>query len=598
MGGKRFGRGEGKGGQEASRSADSAATKPAATDTAGGPAAGTSASSDPRRVDPLREGVNAWFKATAVYVQLHDKLVSPLDQELVNMHDGVFWLGEPVADPNLPGAMIPPPPFEMNEANRHRSLPFYSETAPTAPAAAVAAHKNALTWVRAFHAIRRALPGNVDVEGRRVGADGATLVTSPALADYAAERLSNMEEVINILNAVYPGAERKLLRTSAMARLAELNKWAAAMLKAMPKVLKTDCGVQAEYEAVMQSGNTGTDPQFQRRGAAGLELYKLNYVASLAMARAPGAQQAAANRSKDWVNITRTKSQSQHDWRAKLTELGQQQQPPLTPEDREWKLRFITGSSLGAATPDPFRAYKWRASAATIDQLLATSATDLTTILGDLLAANGSAAPQSKTDGSSDRRSMDGQGKPASNKGQHSKSNAGGAAADKPAFVFSGTCWNCNKEGHKGVDCPTKKNAGKPSAPGQGKAGLKRSPESWRSNRTTADSWRRRCGSAARASSYRPSPCWTRARNRTSSTRRSWTPRGRTSHGGRSQERSDSKAWAATSRTRGHEAGCPSAATNKARSSRCSWRSRSSRTLARPCYSAVARLSNCTAAST
>ena len=41
--------------------------------------------------------------------------------------------------------------------------------------------------------------------------------------------------------------------------------------------------------------------------------------------------------------------------------------------------------------------------------------------------------------------------------------------------------------------------------------------------------------------------------------------------------------------TRGHGAGCPSAATNKGRSSRCSWRSRSSRTLARPCYSAVAR---------
>ena len=401
MRGKRSGRGEGKGGQEASRSADSATTKPAATEAAGGPAAGSSTSSDPRRVDPLREGVNAWFKAAAAWVQLHDKLVGPLDQELVNMHNGGFWLGQPVADPNIPGAMIPPPPFEMNDANRHRSLPFYSETAPTAPAAAVAAHKSALTWVRAFYAYRRALPGNVLVEGRRVGAGGATLVTSPTLADYAAERLSNMEEVINILNAVYPGAERKLLRTSAMARLAELNKWAAAMLKAMPKVLKTDCGVQAEYEAVMLSGDTGTDPEFQRRGATGLELYKLNFVASLAMARAPGAQQASVNRAKDWAIITRAKTQTQHEWRAKLTELGQQQQPPLTPEDRDWKLRFISGSSLGAATPDFFRAFKWRARADTDDQLLATSATDLAAILGDLLAASGSAATAtpSKTDG-------------------------------------------------------------------------------------------------------------------------------------------------------------------------------------------------------
>ena len=478
MRGKRSGRGEGKGGQEASRSADSATTKPAATEAAGGPAAGSSTSSDPRRVDPLREGVNAWFKATAVYVQLHDKLVSPLDQDLVNMHDGVFWLGEPVADPNLPGAMIPPPPFEMNDANRHRSLPFYSETAPTAPAAAVAAHKSALTWVRAFYAYRRALPGNVLVEGRRVGAGGATLVTSPTLADYAAERLSNMEEVINILNAVYPGAERKLLRTAAMARLADLNKWAAAMIKAMPKVLKTDCGVQAEYEAVMLSGDTGTDPEFQRRGATGLELYKLNFVASLAMARAPGAQQASVNRAKDWAIITRAKTQTQHEWRAKLTELGQQQQPPLTPEDRDWKLRFISGSSLGAATPDFFRAFKWRARADTDDQLLATSATDLAAILGELLAASGSAATAtpSKTDGQANPPGGKPAGSrdPAGNKSQHSKPNAGGAAADKPAFVFSGTCWNCNKEGHKGVDCPTKKTTGKPSAPGQGKAGLKK----------------------------------------------------------------------------------------------------------------------------
>ena len=124
MRGKRSGRGEGKGGQEASRSADSATTKPAATEAAGGPAAGSSTSSDPRRVDPLREGVNAWFKAAAAWVQLHDKLVGPLDQELVNMHNGDFWLGQPVADPNIPGAIIPPPPFEMNDANRHRSLPF------------------------------------------------------------------------------------------------------------------------------------------------------------------------------------------------------------------------------------------------------------------------------------------------------------------------------------------------------------------------------------------------------------------------------------------------------------------------------------------
>ena len=135
MGGKRYGRGGGKGGQEASRSADSAATKPAATDTAGGPAAGTSASSDPRRVDPLREGVNAWFKAAAAWVQLHDKLVGPLDQELVNMHNGGFWLGQPVG---------------------------------------------------------------------------------------------NTEEVINFL----VGAERKLLRAAAMARLTERNKWGAYMWRA------------------------------------------------------------------------------------------------------------------------------------------------------------------------------------------------------------------------------------------------------------------------------------------------------------------------------------------------------------------------------
>jgi hypothetical protein len=81
MGGKRFGRGGGKGGQEASRSADSAATKPSASETAGGSAAGTSTSSEPRRVDPLRDGVNAWFRAAGVYVQQHDKLAA-LDRTL------------------------------------------------------------------------------------------------------------------------------------------------------------------------------------------------------------------------------------------------------------------------------------------------------------------------------------------------------------------------------------------------------------------------------------------------------------------------------------------------------------------------------------
>ncbi len=187
-----------------------------------------------------------------------------------------------------------------------------------------------------------------------MGAGGASLTTQPA-ADYASERLSSEEEVINTLNRRHPGGERKPLRTAILARLTQLNTWAEAMLISLPKVLKKGSGVLAEYEAALLTAGMGGDPEYMRRATTRLGLYKPNYVVSLVMARAPGGQQAANQRAKDWVMASRGK-QTDHEWRAKLTELGLQQQPPVGPEDRNRKERFITGSNLGAGR-DPFREF-------------------------------------------------------------------------------------------------------------------------------------------------------------------------------------------------------------------------------------------------
>jgi hypothetical protein len=114
------------------------------------------------------------------------------------------------------------------------------------------------------------------------------------------------------------------LRVAALALLTELDMWVAAML---PTVLNKDCNVLAEYEAVLHTARTGGDPEFQRRASTGLDLYELNYVVPLAMARAPGAQQAATIRARDWVNVSRDK-QTHHEVRMRLVELGLQQRPP------------------------------------------------------------------------------------------------------------------------------------------------------------------------------------------------------------------------------------------------------------------------------
>ncbi len=52
-------------------------------------------------------------------------------------------------------------------------------TAPVGPAAAVLACKNGLAWVRALHELRRALPSNIQVEGRRVAPEAVTWRPTP-----------------------------------------------------------------------------------------------------------------------------------------------------------------------------------------------------------------------------------------------------------------------------------------------------------------------------------------------------------------------------------------------------------------------------------
>ncbi len=56
-------------------------------------------------------------------------------------------------DPDDPDQPVPPPPFHINPGNRHQMLPFYTDKATGTSAAAVAAHKAELTWVRAFYTL-------------------------------------------------------------------------------------------------------------------------------------------------------------------------------------------------------------------------------------------------------------------------------------------------------------------------------------------------------------------------------------------------------------------------------------------------------------
>ncbi len=430
-------------------------------------------------------GLNTWFAAAAEHVLQVHKLTDPLDTEVVNLHNGSYWLDQPVADPNNPDQIVPPPPWAMVEANRHRVIPFYTEKPANNHAAVVAAHRDRLTWVQAFYELRRTLPSNVRVEGRRMGAGGVALANTPTAEDYAAERLSSHTEVINILNGCHPGAERKALRTPVLDRLAKVNTWAEAMLTALPLVVKKDNGVGVEYTAALRTGLAGDDLEFTRRAATGLSLYKLNYLATLAMSRVSGNQTAAFNRAKDWLMASRGKM-SHHEWRAKLTELGLQQQPAVVADSLEWKQRFITGSNLGGAK-DPFRTFAWKANVNSAERLYEKSVTELTTLLNDILQdqqlAVGTPAPTATKPDGQDKQAKAQGGKASSSgdngaaaKGQNQRSGAAGTTNDKkPVGDFPGACWNCKEVGHKGVDCPKKTGEAKhPAAPTMSKNSIKK----------------------------------------------------------------------------------------------------------------------------
>ena len=480
MGWRRIGKGDKGGGQDGGQ-ANATVAKATTNAAMSGTMAGAGSNSEPRFVDPQREGVNAWFTAASEYVHKHDKLVDPLDQDKVNMHDGVFWLAAGSPDPNNPGAVVNPP-FVMNDAHRHRALPAYSDTAPAGPAAAVNAHRSGLAWIKAFWASRRAQVVNIKVQGRRVGAGGVN-VGQPTAADYENERLSSVEEFLNVIHVVYPGSERKSIRTDLKSKLDKVTEWAAAMLKAMPKVVKKESPVLAEFEAVLNDATNGHDGEWQRRASTGLTLYTLNYAVSLAMSRAPGAMQAAQQRARDWATASRGKAQTHHEWRAKLTDLGLQQEPPMAGTDQAWKERFIAGANLGQT--DHFRAFQHR-GACNLAQLMDKDATELAILLGDIIAyeqqivkaVNGAS---SSTGGKPDSQD----GKPGANKSQDGKAATAGQAGSKgqsqapksgnsntqvptPKTDFRGECWNCGKRGHRITDCKESKK-GEGAVAGMGK---------------------------------------------------------------------------------------------------------------------------------
>jgi hypothetical protein len=236
-----------------------------------------------------------------------------------------------------------------------------------------------------------------------------------------------------------------------------------------------------EFTSALRVGQQGDDLEYTRRAATGLSLYKLNYLASLAMSRVTGNRAAAYQRAKDWLLASRGKL-SHHEWRAKLTELAMQQQPPVVTDSNEWKERFITGSSLGGK--DPFRTFCWKANVNGAERLYEKSATELTTLLSDILQdqqlAVGTPAPAATKPDGHDKQGKAQGGKSSTSadngtaaKGQNPKS--GTANDKKPVGDFPGACWNCKEVGHKGVDCPKPKGEAKrPAAPGMGKNAIRK----------------------------------------------------------------------------------------------------------------------------
>jgi hypothetical protein len=152
--------------------------------------------------------------------------------------------------------------------------------------------------------------------------------------DYESERLIQREDTLHILQAVYPGSGRKALRAKIQADEESVTEWATFMLKAMTKVLKQGSSVAAEYNAVLQVAQTGADPQWLRRSKTGLSLYMLNYAISLAMSRAPGAEQACIG---DWTNARRKDKETAFEYRVRLLEIGLRQTPPVLSTEQRWK---------------------------------------------------------------------------------------------------------------------------------------------------------------------------------------------------------------------------------------------------------------------
>lgn len=476
-------KGAGGGGQDGGQT-NATAAKTSANATTGGSTGDVGSNSEPRLVDPQMEGINAWLTATSDYVHKHDKLVNPFKQEIVNMHDGMFWVSAGSQDPQNPGTVVNPP-FEIADlANRHRALPQVADPAPVGPAAAVNAHRAYLAWLRVYWDSRLAQNGNTVVLGPRVGAGGVHVV-KPTEADYANERLCSMQEFNKVQWAVFPGSQNKATRAQTSAKLDECNRWAAAMLKALPKVLKNG-PVRAELEAVLTGAARGSDEEFQRRERTGLVLYQLNYVVAVTMSQVPGSAQAAQHRARNWANAMRAKGSTQHEWRTKLTELGLMQTPPIQEADADYKSRFISGAALGANV-DHFRAF-CRVANCTQDELLLKSATGLATVLGDILAEQQNSAQLNSstatTSSSNNNKAQDGKPVAAGQSGSNSStsatnSNQGGGnkgqgskqtknPQGQTAGGFKGECFNCHKVGHRSFECPDKQQQDKPTAKAKG----------------------------------------------------------------------------------------------------------------------------------
>jgi hypothetical protein len=312
-----------------------------------------------------------------------------------------------------------------------------------------------------------------------LGAGGHGMVSgTQTKQDLKDETLHSRVDITKLIYLNHPGAANKDVRVLKTAAVQLVEDMAACMLANLADHI-TGPGANT-LKTLRDRGERMHDPEYTRRRDTGCSIYLLNYLICCVLLDCPEARSEAVKRAADWHKLERRFGETAAAWEVRLVDQStfRGDDEPLDSESDKLKLKYITGSRL--TVPDPLVSAAYHLNVPEGGRVQEKPLDELRRWLSHMISEE---VGRSKARGDdNDKRARD-DADVASTKPTPKRLKDGGQGDMAPGtptgkkakkarvleLLKSGACFECGKQGHKKVDCPTPGAApSRGAAPSQG----------------------------------------------------------------------------------------------------------------------------------